>query len=149
MSAPTTTVYERVGGLPFFERLVDRFYEGVAGDPVLLRLYPHPEDLRPAPTPLAVPGSVLGRAHDLLPRARASEAPDTSRPVRDRSGGTRPLARPYAGGGRVAGPSAGHPTRARGVFRDGRRVDAEPLLSLGSAEPRRDRAHPTGLIVLD
>ncbi len=45
MSAPTTTVYERVGGLPFFERLVDRFYEGVAGDPVLLRLYPHPEDL--------------------------------------------------------------------------------------------------------
>src|SRR6266571_869601 len=48
MSAPTTTVYERVGGLPFFERLVDRFYEGVEGDPVLLRLYPHPEDLAPA-----------------------------------------------------------------------------------------------------
>jgi len=48
MSVPTTTVYERVGGLPFFERLVDRFYEGVEGDPVLLRLYPDPEDLAPA-----------------------------------------------------------------------------------------------------
>jgi hemoglobin len=39
------TVYETVGGMPFFERLVDRFYEGVAGDPVLLRLYPEPNDL--------------------------------------------------------------------------------------------------------
>jgi len=29
----------------FFERLVDRFYEGVAGDPVLLRLYPEAPDL--------------------------------------------------------------------------------------------------------
>jgi len=45
MSAPEATVFETVGGMPFFERLVDRFYEGVAGDPVLLRLYPHPEDL--------------------------------------------------------------------------------------------------------
>ena len=42
------SVYERVGGLPFFERLVDRFYEGVEADPVLLRLYPHPEDLAAA-----------------------------------------------------------------------------------------------------
>jgi hemoglobin len=48
MSAPTTTVYERVGGLPFFERLVDRFYERVESDPVLLHLYPLPEDLAPA-----------------------------------------------------------------------------------------------------
>jgi hemoglobin len=31
--------------MPFFERLVDRFYAGVAGDPVLLRLYPEPDDL--------------------------------------------------------------------------------------------------------
>jgi len=34
--------------MPFFERLVDRFYEGVAEDPVLLRLYPEPQDLAPA-----------------------------------------------------------------------------------------------------
>ena len=42
------TLYENVGGMPFFEALVDRFYEGVAGDPVLLRLYPEPDDLAPA-----------------------------------------------------------------------------------------------------
>lgn len=39
------SLYETVGGAPFFERLVDRFYEGVAGDEVLLRLYPEPDDL--------------------------------------------------------------------------------------------------------
>jgi len=39
------TLYEAVGGMPFFERLVDRFYEGVAGDDVLLPLYPEPDDL--------------------------------------------------------------------------------------------------------
>ena len=27
---PEATLYEQVGGMPFFERLVDRFYEGVA-----------------------------------------------------------------------------------------------------------------------
>jgi hemoglobin len=43
-----TTVYEVVGGMPFFEALVDRFYDGVANDPVLLRLYPEPDDLAPA-----------------------------------------------------------------------------------------------------
>lgn len=42
------TLYETAGGMPFFEALVDRFYEGVAGDPVLLRLYPEPDDLAPA-----------------------------------------------------------------------------------------------------
>ena len=30
------TLYEAVGGMPFFERLVDAFYEGVMPDPVLL-----------------------------------------------------------------------------------------------------------------
>ena len=42
------TLYERVGGGAFFETLVDRFYEGVAADPVLLALYPEPDDLAPA-----------------------------------------------------------------------------------------------------
>jgi hemoglobin len=38
------TVYEFVGGEPFFEALVDRFYAGVIADPVLAPMYP-PEDL--------------------------------------------------------------------------------------------------------
>jgi hemoglobin len=51
---PGATVYDEVGGLPFFEALVDRFYEGVAGDPELLALYPTPEDLGPARRHLAL-----------------------------------------------------------------------------------------------
>lgn len=39
------TVYEQVGGYDFFEALVDRFYEVVADDPVLLPLYPESPDL--------------------------------------------------------------------------------------------------------
>jgi hemoglobin len=42
------SLYEAVGGMPFFEALVDRFYDGVGGDPALLRIYPHPEDLSEA-----------------------------------------------------------------------------------------------------
>jgi hemoglobin len=34
------TVYDRVGGFEFFTALVDRFYTGVAADPVLRPLYP-------------------------------------------------------------------------------------------------------------
>lgn len=43
----TTSLFERAGGLPFFERLVGHFYEAVADDPILRPLYPEP-DLRPA-----------------------------------------------------------------------------------------------------
>jgi hemoglobin len=43
--AVTATLYERVGGARFFERLVDAFYDGVADDEVLLRLYPEAPDL--------------------------------------------------------------------------------------------------------
>ena len=42
------TLYDAVGGMPFFEALVDRFYAGVRGDPALLALYPEPQDLGPA-----------------------------------------------------------------------------------------------------
>lgn len=42
------TLYETVGGMPFFERLVGRFYDGVEADAALLRLYPEPDDLGPA-----------------------------------------------------------------------------------------------------
>lgn len=34
------SLYDAVGGMPYFESLVDRFYEGVAADPVLRPLYP-------------------------------------------------------------------------------------------------------------
>jgi hemoglobin len=41
MTDPSTaSVYERVGGFAFFETLVERFYAGVADDPVLRPLYP-------------------------------------------------------------------------------------------------------------
>ena len=40
------TLYDDAGGMPFFEHLVTRFYEGVAGDPVLRPLYP--DDLGPS-----------------------------------------------------------------------------------------------------
>jgi hemoglobin len=33
-------LFDRVGGEPFFRDLVDRFYLGVAGDPLLRPLYP-------------------------------------------------------------------------------------------------------------
>jgi hemoglobin len=34
-------LFDRVGGEPFFRDLVDRFYLGVAGDPLLRPLYPN------------------------------------------------------------------------------------------------------------
>ncbi|MEC4020752.1 globin [Streptomyces sp. H27-D2] len=41
------TFYEQVGGEATFRRLVHRFYQGVAEDPVLRRMYPE-DDLGPA-----------------------------------------------------------------------------------------------------
>ncbi|NBY45382.1 MAG: globin [Acidimicrobiia bacterium] len=40
-----SSLYDQVGGLSFFERLVDRFYQGVAGDEVLIVLYEDPANL--------------------------------------------------------------------------------------------------------
>jgi hemoglobin len=37
------TLYAAAGGMPFFEALVGRFYDGVAEDPVLRPLYPEPD----------------------------------------------------------------------------------------------------------
>jgi hemoglobin len=42
------SLYDAVGGMPFFERLVERFYAGVASDDVLLATYPDPDDLTDA-----------------------------------------------------------------------------------------------------
>jgi len=46
--ADVKSVFDAAGGMPFFEALVDGFYQGVAADPVLLRLYPDPTNLAPA-----------------------------------------------------------------------------------------------------
>jgi hemoglobin len=37
------SLYDAAGGMPFFDELVGRFYDGVAGDPVLRPLYPESE----------------------------------------------------------------------------------------------------------
>lgn len=46
-SLQTQTFYEQVGGEDTFRRLVHRFYQGVAEDPLLRPMYPE-EDLGPA-----------------------------------------------------------------------------------------------------
>ena len=38
------TLYDRVGGRAFFERMTRRFYRGVASDPVLRPLYPEDDE---------------------------------------------------------------------------------------------------------
>jgi hemoglobin len=43
MSTDLETLYDRAGGTPFFEALVGRFYDKVAGDAVLRPLYPEPD----------------------------------------------------------------------------------------------------------
>ena len=48
------SLYDRVGGLPFFERLVYEFYAGVVTDEVLWPLYPDQSDLEGAKHRLAL-----------------------------------------------------------------------------------------------
>src|SRR3954453_4120247 len=43
-SPEAPTLYDAAGGMAFFERLVDRFYQGVAQDEVLAPLYPEAPD---------------------------------------------------------------------------------------------------------
>lgn len=47
-----TSLYDRVGGQPFFTSLVDHFYQGIETDPVLRPLYP--ADLDPPKRHLAL-----------------------------------------------------------------------------------------------
>lgn len=47
-SGQPASLYEAAGGEEAFTRLVRRFYEEVARDPVLLAAYPTPQDLGPA-----------------------------------------------------------------------------------------------------
>jgi hemoglobin len=85
------TLHDAVGGLDFFVRLVDRFYDGVAGDPVLLGLYPEPDDLGPARRRLALflsqywGGPATYAAERGHPRLRMRHAPFAIGPAeRDR-----------------------------------------------------------------
>jgi len=48
----STTLFEHVGGQPFFDQLVDRFYNGVETDAPLRSLYP--QDLEPGKRALAL-----------------------------------------------------------------------------------------------
>jgi hemoglobin len=48
------SVFAAAGGEPFFRSLAAEFYRRVSADPVLLRLYPEPADLRPAEDRLAL-----------------------------------------------------------------------------------------------
>lgn len=48
------TLFERVGGISFFERVAEEFYVSARTDPVLLALYPEPDDLGPARRRLAL-----------------------------------------------------------------------------------------------
>jgi hemoglobin len=47
------TLYDRVGGMPFFTELVDRFYDGILDDELLGPLYPA-DDLEGAAERLAL-----------------------------------------------------------------------------------------------
>jgi len=40
----TDSVYDQLGGMPFFEALVDHFYDGVEEDDVLAQLFPEAPD---------------------------------------------------------------------------------------------------------
>jgi hemoglobin len=56
VSAPVpeeVSLFAAIGGEPTFRRLVDKFYEGVADDPLLRPMYPE-EDLGPAADRLAL-----------------------------------------------------------------------------------------------
>ncbi|RJS45109.1 globin [Nocardioides cavernaquae] len=47
VSTEAATFYDEIGGMDTFRRIVDRFYAGVAEDPLLRPMYPE-EDLGPA-----------------------------------------------------------------------------------------------------
>jgi len=79
------TFYDAIGGEPTFRRLVDRFYEGVAADPLLRPMYPE-DDLGPAADRLTLflmqywggPNTYsASRGH---PRLRMRHAPFTVNP---------------------------------------------------------------------
>ena len=86
------SLYDEAGGFEFFERLVDRFYDGVEKDAVLRAVYPE-EDLTFARRKLALFLAEYWGGPGRLQRApRAPRAPEAARAVRDRRGRTQPVA---------------------------------------------------------
>ena len=89
-ASESPTVYEVVGH-EFFDTLVDRFYDGVETDPVLMRLYPEGSDTVGARRRLAMfLRQYWGGPHDYMeerghPRLRMRHAPFPVGPLeRDR-----------------------------------------------------------------
>ncbi len=80
-TAQVASVHRSVGGQPFFDDLVGRFYDHVRHDPVLLSLYPDQEHLEPAAERLSLflaqywggPGTYSERRGH--PRLRMRHAP--------------------------------------------------------------------------
>ena len=107
--------FDAIGGEPTFRRLVDRFYQGVAEDPLLRPMYPE-EDLGPAADRLTLflmqywggPNTYsTSRGH---PRLRMRHAPFRVGP--ERAGC---LAAPHARGGRLAGAARAVPQDTLGL----------------------------------
>ena len=121
--------------MPFFERLVGRFYDGVAADPVLRPLYPE-ADLAAATRRLTLflaqywGGPTTYDDERGHPRLRMRHAPFAIGPRRARS-----LARPHARRDRRPAPPADIAAELDALHRHGRRGDAQPRLSLSRPAP--------------
>ena len=139
---PSSTLYDRAGGTPFFEALVGRFYAGVAEDPLLRPIYPEqPTSARRERRLQAVPDPVLGRPDHLRPGARPPAPADAPRAVRDRAGRARPLARPHARAVAEVAPPPDVAAELERYFAMAARGDAQPRLSAGA--PALGRSSPT------
>ena len=126
-------LFDLAGGMPFFESLVGRFYEGVASDPALLRRLPRARRPGRRPPPAdAVPRPVLGRPDDLRRGARPSPPPDAPRAVRDRARASATRGFAHARGDRLDGPAARRRGPAPRLLRHGRRGDAQPRLRIAA-----------------
>ena len=130
------SVYDQVGGMEFFERLVERFYVHVAADPPLLAHYPEPDDLAPARASAApLPRPVLRRADDLLRRAGSPPPAPATPPVRRRPRRPRPVAAcDDAPRSTTSAPPEPAASGDVGVLHDGRAGDAESPTDAESAE---------------
>ena len=81
-NGPVSTFYDEIGGEETFRRIVARFYEGVATDPVLRPLYPE-EDLGPAEERFRLfLIQYWGGPDDVLRHPRPPAAADAARAVR-------------------------------------------------------------------
>ena len=125
------TVFERAGGMPFFEALVARFYGSVADDPLLRPLYPD-ADLAPAQRRLTLflaqywGGPTTYDQERGHPRLRMRHAPFAIGTRRARS-----LAAAHARLDRRVRRGRGRAHPPPRLRDDGRRGDAQPALGSG------------------